>query len=208
MRSNRYLRTNEKEDAVRSIEWFARLVTEASKDPHQWKWALVALHGAAQGFMVLALWWGNGLHALRDRVAAKWLEAYRNGGPFPVEKLDEFLNLYAKVKDDKLLPGLGARNFTPGATHDESMRRLNDLRNQFIHFTPKGWSIELALLPKVCLDALDLIEWLGWESDAILWYNNAHRSRARRALSRARRLLRAIAQSAKLSRPKRRRRPR
>jgi len=138
--------------------------------------------------MVLALWNGNGLRALRDNVAEKWLKAHRSGAPYPAEKLDEFLNLYAKVKTRR-----GAKaGFSPGPTHDGSLRRLNSFRNEFIHFTPKGWSLELALLPPVSRDTLDLIAFLGWTSNQILWHKQSHVRRGKSAVYQMRHILQSL----------------
>ena len=161
-------------------------------DPYLWKWVIVALHNAAQGFMVLALWNGNGLLAMRPRVAKKWLEAYESGGEFPSEKLDEFLALYAKVKDPLNFHTVGASAFVPGESSDRSFALLNDVRNTFTHFTPKGWSLQVAGLPRMCLDALQLIRFFGWESTAILWHRRVQLVRAKRALGRLRRTLLAL----------------
>lgn len=192
MTRSRWLRTNEHEEAVRSLEWTEVQSRSVLDDPYQWKWILISLHNAAQGFMVLALWNGNGLLALRDKIAAKWLDAYRNGGPYPVEKLDEFLNLYKKVKDPNNFHVVGAGPFVPGQTHDKSFERLNAFRNEFIHFTPKGWSLELAGVPRICLDTLDLLEFFGWQSTAILWHRRVYVVRAKRAVKRLRRSLVAV----------------
>lgn len=192
MRQPRYLRTDEREEAVRSLEWAEQQARSIAEDPYQWKWVLIALHNAVQGFMVLALWNGNGLLTLRDKVAEKWLNAYNNGGPYPVEKLDEFLNLYKKVKDKDNFHIIGAWPFTPGATHDSSFTLLNSCRNEFIHFTPKGWSLELRGLPHICLDALDLIEFFGWESTSILWHKQTLVPRAKCAVKRIRGTLHSL----------------
>ena len=182
----RLLRTDEHDDAVRSLEWAAELSGRVSTDRHLWKWLLIALHSAAQGYMVLALWDGNGLRALRDNIAAKWLDAYRSGGAYPIEKLDRFLDLYAKVKARR-----GSKEaFAPGPTHDQSLRKLDCLRSEFTHFTPKGWSLDLAQLPPVCRDTLDLIAFLGWKSQQILWHKQSHIRRGRSAAHRMRRSFR------------------
>jgi hypothetical protein len=187
-RPPRFLRTDEQDDAVRSLEWTVELSHKVGTDRYAWKWILIALHNAAQGYMVLALWDGNGLRALRDNIASKWLKAYRSGGPYPVEKLDEFLNLYKKVKTRR---GSKAA-FSPGSTHDDNLCRLNSFRNEFIHFTPKGWSLEIALLPPVCRDTLDLIEFLGWKSPQILWYKQSHVRRGKSAVHQMRKLLKPV----------------
>jgi hypothetical protein len=186
MRRAAFLRTTEHEEAVRSLEWAELQARGLSTDPYLWKWVVVALHNATQGFMVLALWNGNGLLTLRPRIAEKWLKAYESGGPFPAEKLDDFLNLYAKVKDANNFHTVGAGPFAPCATTDRSLKLLNEIRNNFTHFTPKGWSLELAGLPRIALDALSLIHFLGWESTAITWYRRVHQVRAKRALRRLR----------------------
>ena len=189
MPRSRYLRTNERQEAVRSLEWAELQARSLLDDPYLWKWVFIALHNAAQGFMVLALWNGNGLLTLSDKAAEKWLDAYNNGGQFPIDKLDNFLNLYMKVKDKNNFHSYGASSFIPGSTHDKSFTRLNDFRNEFIHFTPKGWSLQLQGLPHVCLDVLDLIQFFGWESTAILWHERVLVERAKRALKRLRRTL-------------------
>jgi hypothetical protein len=190
-----YLRTDEKEEAVRSLEFARSHAALLSSDPYAWKWILISLHNAVQGFMVLALWNGNGLLTLREDIATKWLKAYREDGVYPVEKLDNFLSLYDKVKNPTSFPTVGAACFIGSPTRDLSMRRLNHIRNEFIHFTPKGWSLEMAGLPQICLDSLDLIRYLGWETNAITWYRAAHRTRARRAERLLRRALYAEKES-------------
>jgi hypothetical protein len=93
MRKTRYLRIDEHEDAVRSLEWAEIQARLLASDCYHWKWVLISLHSAMQGFMVLALWKGNGLLTLRDDIAKEWLVAHEKDKPYPDEKLDSFLNL-------------------------------------------------------------------------------------------------------------------
>lgn len=72
--------------------------------------------------------------------------------------------------------------------------RLNEFRNEFIHFTPKGWALELEGLPRVALDALDLMQFFGWDSTAIRWHKRVQIVRAKRALKRLRRTLLKLGQ--------------
>jgi hypothetical protein len=189
MSQARFLRTDEHEEAVRSLEWVeiqARLLT---KDPYQWKWVLISLHNTVQGMMVLSLWKGNGLLALRDTIAAKWLKAYQEDGVFPLEKMDDFLGLYRKIKDRKNI----SQPFDFNETHDASFTRLNSIRNEFTHFTPKGWSLELEGLPHICCDVLDVVQFLGCESAAIHWYKKTHKTRVKRALKQLRQSMTLLA---------------
>lgn len=188
----RYLRTDEREEAVRSLEWAATQSLLIEKDPYLWKWVLVSLHNAVQGFLVLALWNGNGLLTMKPKLAAKWLKALEDSAPFPGDRLDDFLSLYEKAKDSESFHLVGASPFAPGANHDRSMKRLNEFRNEFIHFTPKGWSLELAGLPAICLDVLAIVRHFGWETTPINWYEASYVTRAKGAHDELRKELLAL----------------
>jgi hypothetical protein len=189
-RQSLFLRTDEFEEAVRSLEWAELQARGLVADPYAWRWLIVALHNAAQGFMVLALWRGNGLLTQSPRAAKKWLKAYESGVPFPSSELAKFSDLYARVTSEIQAAGQGA--FRPAPTLDASIERLNGIRNTFTHFNPMGWSLELAGLPRICLDTLDLLQFLGWESTAIRWPRRVLVSRAKRALKLLRRNMVAL----------------
>jgi hypothetical protein len=178
-----YLRTNLWIDAVTSLESAQDFCARVTVDELRWKWILMAVHSAVQGFMALALEQGNALLVMRDRVAEKWLEAHTRGAQYPAEQMDFFLNLYEKVKTDVVARYADSKKFVPGASHDASMKQLNELRNGFVHFMPKVWAIEVAGLPAICLDCLDLVRFLAWESGTILWHDEALSRRARMALT-------------------------
>lgn len=187
-RSRRYLRTDEQDDAVRSLEWATVLCDRVEAEPYTWKWQLLALHSAVQGFMVLALEKGNGLLALTPKAAAKWSAAHRLRGtakelPYPPPRMDEFPNLYKKVKDGSNFN----HPFQPLVTRDKSVRLLAELRNEFVHFTPKGWSLEFALLPPLLADAADLVEWCASPSAGVLWHKPTQLRRTKSALRKLRR---------------------
>ena len=151
--------------------------------PHNWKWLLLSLHNAVQGYMVVALEKGNGLLALRPKVARRWLEAFEGNGPYPVEKLDDFMPLYEKVKNLKYFQ----TPFPASAEHDKRITQLNALRGQFVHFTPRGWSLELTGLPDVISAAVDLASWAISDAGA-LWHKPSHINRTKVAVRRVKRL--------------------
>jgi hypothetical protein len=189
-----WLRTDETEEAISALEMLAETAPSLIADTYRWKWVIICTHNALQGFMVLALRHGNGLLALKDEIAAQWLKAYREGGNYPVEKLDNFLNLYKKVKSDRMLCYVHSKKFKATPAHDRSVKKLNELRNEFIHFVPKGWSLELTVLPEICLDCLEVIEFLGWESENIILYEEVQQKRAMSALKEAKEVLNDIKQ--------------
>lgn len=181
-----YLRTDHWVDAVASLEGAQEFAHRVPADERYWKWLLIAMHSAVQGFMALALEQGNALLVMKEELTAKWLKAHETGGPYPENRMDFFLSLYEKVKSDVVCRYVHSKRFVPGPSHDYSMGKLNELRNDFIHFFPKGWSIQLAGLPKVCIDCLDVAQFLGWESMTILWHNPSLNERGREASAQLR----------------------
>jgi hypothetical protein len=184
-----WLRTDEKADTENSLKKVAQLSQIVGNDPAEWKWLLVATHSATQGMFVTALSLGNGLLTLKRGHAAAWLNAYRNGGPWPPKlDLDYFLELYGKAKSHIVKNG----SWQTTDHHDDAMRRLNDLRNGFIHFGAQAWSIEIAGLPSICLRCLEMVHYLGWHSGVVYWRTLAQGNRALKSLRSAMRALRTL----------------
>ena len=180
-----WLKTDECEEAVSALEMVAESSALVLQENYRWKWVIIATHNTLQGFMVLALRQGNGLKALKNKIAAKWLKAHREGGQYPTEKLDTFLNLYKKIKSEQMICFIHSQSFKATEEHDKAVKKLNVLRNKFIHFVPKGWSLELTGLPKICLSCLEVVEFLGWQCGNVIWYKKQHKERATKALKNA-----------------------
>jgi hypothetical protein len=174
-----WLRTDEIDESVSALRMMRDTTSKVANDVYQWKWIIIASHNALQGFMVLALRNGNNLTIMPGKLAGKWLEAYRADKPLPEERLDSFPNLYQKIKGEEMERLVMSRRFAATAEHDRCVKKLQDLRNDFIHFVPKGWSIEVSGLPSLCLTVLGIIEFLGWESFNVLWHKEGQREEAK-----------------------------
>lgn len=184
-----WLNTDELEEAISALEMCAETLGTASSDPYRWRWAVLSLHGAVQGFMVCALRGTNGLAALPKKIEAKWLEAHEKNLPPPEEKLDSFLNLYKKIKGKRMLFYVNSRPLRPSSTQGSSIKKLNMLRNEFTHFLPRTWSLEVSGIPRICLDCLDVIDFLALQCGNILWFRDGLRERTEAAVASARQLL-------------------
>ena len=188
-----WFRTNEFEEAILSLEKVAESSELITNDLSNWRWLVISLHNALQGFMVLTLRGSNNLAILTPKSAAEWMEAYEQRSPFPKEeRLDSFLNLYKKIKSNRMLMYGHSKKFVPKGSQGRSIKRLNQFRNEFIHFIPKGWSIEVSGMPQICIDSLSIIEFLGWHSGNIIWHKNRVKKRAERALKKAKTALFAL----------------
>jgi hypothetical protein len=192
MKKDLWLSTDECVEAVLSLEMMSDILPKVPNNIHYWKWVLIALHNALQGYMVLALKGTSGLNILKKECAQEWIAALRRDDEvLPERKLDNFLNLYKKIQagrklyDEQLkaghiLPGkssdlmmmyVHSQPFKPRGTQTESVRMLNELRNDYIHFLPKGLLLGVHRLPRVVDDCLNIIDFLAFECGNILWHD-------------------------------------
>jgi hypothetical protein len=178
-----YLRTDEEAEAANAVKMAAQFAERAHEDIHLWRWIIIAMHNAAQGTMVLSLRHGNGLLALSDECYAAWVKAYEKHEPPPPEKLDSYLNLYKKVKHSQWGQVGGNKRFVPSGCEGKDIKQLNSLRNDFIHFTPKGWSLEVDGLPKICLSTARLISFLALETQNVFWHEEESRTLLEQSLA-------------------------
>lgn len=171
-----YLRTDEEAEAANAMQMAAQFASQVQANLHMWRWIVIATHNAAQGAMVLSLRHGNGLLALSNESYAARMHAYETNKALPPEKLDTYLNLYKKVKHSQWGQIGGNQRFVPKGSEGKDIKLLNDFRNEFIHFTPKGWSLEVGGLPRVCLAAARLIGFLALETTNVLWHDEEPRA--------------------------------
>lgn len=165
-----YLRTDDELETINAVKMAGQFAASITADTHMWRWTVIALHNAAQGAMVLSLRHGNGLMALTEKSAAAWKAAYEARKPPPPDRLDSYPGLYKKVKSVEYGNLNGNLRFVPEGTEDQDIKDLNGLRNEFIHFTPKGWSLGYAGLPRIGLSVARLISFLTLDSTNVLWH--------------------------------------
>jgi hypothetical protein len=60
-----------------------------------------------------------------------------------------------------------SKPFAPNGTQEWSIKKLNEMRDEFIHFLPKSWTIELSGMPSIVEDCLNIIDFLVNESGNI-----------------------------------------
>lgn len=171
------LRTNERLEAIRSLEKFYQFILEAKEDVYQWKWAIIALHNSAQAFMVLALKGTIDFNVLKPKYKKQWMRYFNSQKqlPMPSEKtlyLDNFLELYKRTKSDEMNMYVNSKYFLSNPEYDESIEKLNELRNNFIHFIPCGWIVYINGLPRICERLVMFIEFLIVESGNIHNYGD------------------------------------
>jgi hypothetical protein len=182
--ANDYVRFDQYEDMLVSLELVAHVAPLACEKPQHWKWMVVGAHSALQGAMVCALADSTGTSILTKKSAREmlaWLNADpATRGPDPDERLADFGELLKRciARSDLLV-------LTPKQRKD--IRSLHDhFRNNFVHFTPKGWSIEKAWLPRMVGTAMDAAEVLMRQHNVIVHIDEDQQQRLTDALTTVR----------------------
>jgi hypothetical protein len=144
-----YLRLSTETNALDYLEkayWFIR---KAADDKMSWKWIVLCLHDALYGFAICAC---KGTH---DQSVIN-----RQG------QLIAFGVALDRCQNKKLMRmTISSQHFQPTDAQKESIRIMkNILRNNFAHFQPSGWSIEISGLPQISIDILDSIKFLALDT--------------------------------------------
>ena len=142
--------------------------------------------------MVLVLERGNGLQALKERSRKQWVEAYYAEKDLPLVQLNFFMELYRDIKTDAARPYVHSRLFASEPRHDDAMEQLNNLRNDWIHFTPKGWSIEALYVARAAIPVVEVLSFLLTESMAFFWSDPARADSTKALLGSLNKNLRGI----------------
>jgi len=146
-------------DALASLEEFASCIDRTSQNLFAWKYAIVAIHNALQGYMCICLANGNGFQTWSERDFKKWLEAYRSDTVLPDTKLDFFMELY-----DKAFAGNESLN-------REHIRWLNDTRNSLIHFNTDSFGVHHESAIICSREALEAIKLCPSKAGGIFFYS-------------------------------------
>jgi hypothetical protein len=162
------LEYDEEIDAICSLEVLADHLPKVITTPYQWKWAILAVHNALQGFMVLALKGTRTLNVLSERSAKQWIAFYESGKmPTDPQYLDYFMPLFDKIQSEAMLLRNDSRRYEPMHGEQDSVRRINAVRNEFAHYIPASslydmgrWSRDVELI-------IPIIEFLAFESHNI-----------------------------------------
>lgn len=170
-----WIRTNEENEAVRSLEMAYGLFEKASENLYYWKWVVICLHNSLQGFMILALRGTNGLRVMKKSCRKQFEKYYRGELHEPPERIEieSFLNLYAKIKKDHEMGQYhNSQAYVSTQSGDAQIEYLNELRNDFIHFKPQDWSISTGIFIGLLQESLNVIRFLVFESGNIYWNDN------------------------------------
>ena len=151
-----WIRTDEAEDVAGSIRHALRVAPSLADDPQAWKWVMLALHSALQGACVCHLTTTAApVGALTKQNTGEWLDFFEKQRIDPAAKppsKTHLLNLPDLLRAVRKARSAGDRSNAAGVTLSDAelawLKRIHgEVRNQFVHFEPMGWSIEVSGVP-------------------------------------------------------------
>ncbi len=151
-RAGRWVHTDEAEDVAASVRHVIRSREFTRDDPQAWKWVALALHSALQGACVCHLvTTAAPVGAVTKQNAIEWLAFFEASRLDPAAKSPKthLMALPALLKAVRKPRSAGDRSNSSGVEiSDQDLQWLcrfhEEVRNQFVHFEPRGWSLEIS----------------------------------------------------------------
>jgi hypothetical protein len=157
MISSKYIKYTEQLNALDYLEKSFCFLKSVEKYPQNWKWVIITIHSAIYGFSISA---SRGLNS--ESVVAKNKKGY--------DKLITFGKALERCQNPNLMSvNINYEYFEFTEQQKGSLNWLQNIfRNNFEHFKPKVWLIEIHDMPLMILDCLDVLRLLIVYSD-IRW---------------------------------------
>ena len=146
----RWLKVTEETNALDYLERAGEFIRRTDDDNFAWKWVVLALHGALYGFAI---------SACKGTDYTNVVNTTKSGRNHLIS-LDAALSMCADASWMGTLHGGIPLTMTESQQHSIKILKKT-LRNNFGHFTPRGWSIEIRGLPQISMDVLDVIQFLA-----------------------------------------------
>jgi len=148
-----WLRLSEETNALDYLEQAYYFIRRTARDDIAWKWVILALHGALYGFAICACRGSDSRSVVHTTKRGKErligsdeaLKRCQNSGYMGMTIYSKHLELSQQQK--KSIDAL-----------------KKEFRNQFEHYIPCQWSIDLIGMPDMAIDVLDVIHFLALET--------------------------------------------
>jgi hypothetical protein len=148
----KYFELSEESNAIDYLEQASNYICQAETSIKTWKWVVITLHGALYGFAICALH-GTNLHKVTFTTKKNKM------------KLISFDEALRRCQDLKWMQmTVFSRALSLSDQQKKSIRHLReDFRNNFEHYIPMGWYIEVHGMPQMAIDVLEVIRFLALE---------------------------------------------
>jgi hypothetical protein len=174
----KWLRLSEEINALDYLEQASHYIRQIDTKIIAWKWVVLALHGALYGFAICAC-----KGTMPDNVALKTKK-----GKKMVITFNEALK---RCQDPNWMRmTVMSRHLQLTDQQKKSIWNLKDLlRNNFEHYIPKGWYIELHGMPQIAIDVLDVIRFLALDTGNRIHLTQDQKKKVKRIVFKSKRIL-------------------
>ncbi len=177
-----FLEADTAEDAIFSLDVARHALGLVAQNDQWWKWAVLATHSAVQGGLALALEGGSGFLVQKPGKMKEILAAHDQGLALPEPHMDNFLRLFQRAQAAGSLRS-GILTFT--SEEQDAVQRLDNLRDEFVHFNCKSWLVEYKFMAECLLGCCSVLEKIV-DCEAIIWHDEGHQGRASSAIAEIR----------------------
>jgi hypothetical protein len=148
-----WIRFSEESNALDYLEKTVEFIERVEANPTDWKWVLLALHGALYGFMICSLKGTDHANVLEPKRKPPRLISF----PEALRRCQE---------SSRMLMLCHSKVLTLSDEQKQSLDYIHDIfRNSFAHYQPRLWSIEAQGMPGIVSDGLDIVLFLGTEAN-------------------------------------------
>jgi hypothetical protein len=198
----RWLRLDELENAIDNLQMIPHFLEHFSTDL-KWKWAIISLHQALYSFLVCGLKGTDAKQTVYDKTkdSVRAIILYSRNVPVSVianafgvsnNKVEQWLGepylisiqeALKRAKNQSYLTLAISKPLVTSHEEDQALEKLiNEFRNEFEHFTPKHWSIEVSGMPTLFIHILRVIKFLALESESIIYPDEKQQRRVQAIL--------------------------
>ena len=159
-----FIRLTEETNALDYLRQAGEHIKRTEEDPTAWKWVVLCLHSALYGFAICTV---HGTDY--DRVTYQTKSGKK--------KLIGFDEALKRAQDPQWMTQT-VLSKTLILTDDQRrsiMILKKRFRDNFEHFIPKSWSIEIHGFPQIAMDVLQVIKFLALETGNYVLFNQTHR---------------------------------
>ncbi len=165
MDDSEYITFNAENNALDSLEKAICFIQEAKIDPYNYKWVIISLFNALYGFAVCAARGTSNIAISKTK---------KNGEEYLVD-FDNIIKLCQNK--DYMNMMVYSKPLTLSNNQTKAIKILKDeFRNNFEHFTPKFWIIEVKKITQIIPDIIDIIHFLALETGNYLLLDNIKRN--------------------------------
>jgi hypothetical protein len=174
----KWLRLSEETNALDYLEQAYQYIHQTDKNVFAWKWVILALHGALYGFAISACRGTNPDNVTRTSA----------NGKVKLISFDDALELCQNP--DWMETACLSKPLRLTLQQKKSIRQLKQqFRNNFEHYIPRGWSIEIHGMPQISLDVLAVIRFLATESSVFVHLNHVQKKKIKSIVFQSKHIL-------------------